>query len=148
VLLARDPSPDSPSFLSFPQRSVPLQGDHRLTLSVLHRYAVRDDTGSRGARLVRSRAYWYHIAERDGPELIAFHWHPGSHGQVPYAHLHVEGGPGNVAISRKRHVPTGRVSLEAVVRFAIEELGVQPIRPDWREILDQGIELFDAGRSW
>jgi len=27
------------------------------------------------------------------------------------------------------------VSLEAVLRFAIEELGVQPLKPDWRAIL-------------
>lgn len=35
----------------------------------------------------------------------------------------------------KAHFPTGTVSVEAVLRFAIEELGVQPLQPDWRATL-------------
>ncbi len=35
----------------------------------------------------------------------------------------------------KLHIPTGPVSLAAIVRFAIEELGVTPIPRDWNERL-------------
>jgi hypothetical protein len=36
-------------------------------------------------------------------------------------------------------MPTGKVTLEAVLLLAIEELdlGVQPLRPDWRAILTE-----------
>ena len=34
------------------------------------------------------------------------------------------------------HVPTGPVMLEAVLRLAIQELGVRPARTDWLAVLD------------
>jgi hypothetical protein len=38
--------------------------------------------------------------------------------------------------------------LQAVLRFAIEELGVQPLRPDWRALLDETEREFDRQRTW
>ncbi|WP_156100800.1 hypothetical protein [Thermorudis peleae] len=36
---------------------------------------------------------------------------------------------------RELHIPTGYVSLEAVVRFLIDGLSVAPQRFDWSEVL-------------
>jgi hypothetical protein len=36
-----------------------------------------------------------------------------------------------------RHIATGRVTLEALVRMLVEEFGVAPRRGDWREVLDR-----------
>lgn len=36
----------------------------------------------------------------------------------------------------KLHLPTGYVSITAIVRFLIEELKVQPQHSHWSEILD------------
>ncbi len=37
----------------------------------------------------------------------------------------------------KIHIPTGPIALQDLLILAIEELGVEPIRDDWRLILDQ-----------
>ncbi len=34
------------------------------------------------------------------------------------------------------HVPTSVVSFTEVIRFAIEELGVAPVRADWQAVLN------------
>lgn len=42
--------------------------------------------------------------------------------------------PGATAVE-KLHFPTGPVSLAAIVRFLIEEVGVEPNRADWDRVL-------------
>lgn len=98
---------------------------------------------------VRSLGYWYQVRRTGGPEVIAFHWHPrGQGGNIPFPHLHLGHAIGPVAIGAKAHVPTGRVSLEAVVAFLIRELGVRPLRPDWDDVLAANQAAFDAKRTW
>ena len=81
--------------------------------------------------------------------MIAFHWHPtGRGGNIAFPHLHLGRAAGAVDIDPKAHVPTGRVSLEAVVAFLIRELGVRPLRPDWGTILAANQAAFDAKRTW
>lgn len=48
----------------------------------------------------------------------------------------------------KLHLPTGRVSFEAVVRCLISDWGVTPARDDWREVLDDTERRFLAYRTW
>jgi hypothetical protein len=48
----------------------------------------------------------------------------------------------------KLHLPTGRVSLEAVVRFLIDDLDVVPRRADWRAILARHEEASGRARTW
>ncbi len=87
--------------------------------------------------------YWYQFALPNGGKLLTFHWTPerSSPGQRTYPHLHVESsvldpaGPFLPDTFNKLHIPTGPVSLAAIVRFAIEELGVTPIPRDWNERL-------------
>ena len=80
--------------------------------------------------------YEYRLRDRAGQDIIAYHWHPIGRSPITYPHLHVGGRTPSVGLS-KAHLPTGQVSLAAVVRMAITELGVEPLRPDWREVLDQ-----------
>lgn len=97
---------------------------------------------------VRSLGYWYQVRHGDGPEVIAFHWHPtGVGGAIP-PHLHLGRALGPVDIDAKAYLPAGRVSLEAVVAFLIRELGVRPLRPDWDAVLAANQAAFDANRTW
>jgi hypothetical protein len=32
--------------------------------------------------------------------------------------------------------------------MSVEELGVVPLREDWREVLGQSLEVFEAWRTW
>lgn len=78
----------------------------------------------------------YRINVGDG--AFSYHWHPIGPSRVSTPHLHVKASrqmaPGAAAVE-KLHFPTGPVSLAAIVRFLIEEVGVEPNRPDWERIL-------------
>ena len=79
-------------------------------------------------------AYWYALSNEIGRELIAYHWTPDvRHLDRRFPHLHV----GRLVTSQskfiptefhKLHVPTNLVSVQHLVRFAIQELGVS-VRP-------------------
>lgn len=62
-----------------------------------------------------------------GDELVSWHWHPNSRRDP---HLHVYGQHEASGPLGKLHLPTGRVSFEAVVRCLILDWGVTPARDD------------------
>jgi hypothetical protein len=74
--------------------------------------------------------YWYALSTSANREILAFHWTPDMIGtQRSFPHMHVGSvvsGAGEVASDRfhKLHIPTGYVSVPALVRFAIQEFGV------------------------
>lgn len=78
--------------------------------------------------------YWHAFESGTGDEIIAFHWAPGAGGRTrTYPHLHIghivaSGGTFMPDRFHKLHVPTSFIPVEAIVRFAIEELGVR-VRP-------------------
>lgn len=73
-----------------------------------------------------------------GHGAISYHWHPVGPSHVQTPHLHVKAtrdmAPGATAIE-KLHFPTGPVSLAAIVRFLIDEVGIEPNRADWGRVL-------------
>lgn len=52
----------------------------------------------------------------------------------PHLHVHVRTAP--IDLSKVR-LPTGHVSLVAVIRMAITELGVEPLRADRHDVLER-----------
>jgi hypothetical protein len=108
-----------------------------LWLSVIHQYeAVRQDrTWS-----VSSRAYYYRVDRPRGAELLNWHWHPAQTFERP--HLHA------APLGRRMHLPSGRVSLEAVLRLLLSEFDVRPRRGDWASVLSASEEAFERSRTW
>lgn len=117
---------------------------------------VRGESIPDGPYRVHTREYWYQFSLEDDRELFAFHWTPDTTDprQRRHPHLHVGAAlllpespifPGAL---NKRHIPTGRVSIESIVRFAIEELGVEPLIETWRDVLDRGEQQFNAYRRF
>jgi len=45
------------------------------------------------------------------------------------------------------HIPTGRISLEMVVRMLIEEFDVKPIKKNWERVLIRTASEFARRRS-
>ena len=148
--LQRGVSTVSPAVVAFTLElpdtySVTLRGqgpDNRLVrlsseigLGVAAWYRLVESPGERtwAARVV---AHYYDLYDRDGHEIISYHWHPQARSHVTTPHLHLGGG---VAAWRpdltKAHLPTGYVTLEDVLMLAIGDLGVVPRRGDWRIIL-------------
>ena len=120
---------------SLGDRPVPLGGAHRLGLSVLVAFGVeRAAESPRSSWQARVSGYAYEFQGADGGMLLAFHWHPVGLSPVTTPHVHLGGPLGGIDLS-KAHVPTGPVALQDVLRFAITDLGVRPLREDWRDVL-------------
>jgi len=117
------------------ERYVRLPGGSGFNVSVNYRVLYAAD---RRTWIATIASYRYGLYDRDGREVLSYHWHPDARSHVTTPHLHLGGG---VASWRpdvaKAHLPTGQVTLEDVLLLAIEELtlDVAPLRADWRDIL-------------
>ena len=105
-------------------------------LRLSHDYEIKGTAGNGGSWQARTAGYIYELSTRTGEAILGFHWHPSGSSPEVGPHLHVYGRTEPVSL-RKAHLPTGLVTLPAVVRMAIRELGVEPLRPGWAVILDQ-----------
>lgn len=114
------------------------------------------DTGSarRHERFVVSLVrYYYALTTRDGAEIIAYHRAPETQDphQKTFPHLHVGSinlrpdAPVRSGTFNRAHFPTGRVSVVSIIRLAIEEFDVQPLRRDWDTVLTQCDSLSGSG---
>ena len=121
-----------------------------LKLELRHRYVIAVSEGERGPWTVSTAEYIYEIADKSDEPIAAFHWHPTTAqagDEVHWPHVHAYGARDTLTL-HKLHLPTGRVSIEAVVRFLIEDLDVVPRRDDWSAILDRHEQAFRASRTW
>lgn len=124
---------------------VPLRGDEALLLDVQQKLLVGSMQEYESSPLVI--AYTYRLLLRTDErrsEVVAFHWTPDSPPPQPrHPHLHVgslvtSGSPFRGGDFNKLHIPTGPLSLEAILLFAVEELGVEPARGrDRAAVIDQ-----------
>ena len=121
----------------------------QMYLAVAHYYRIIEDASVAGLQWkVATAGYSYILHGDEGKEMFAYQWHPQGPSPVTTPHVHL--GPAlGVADPNlpKVHVPTARVSLERVIRLAIE-LGAQPIKQDWDAILTQTESAFVQWRSW
>lgn len=119
-----------------------------VALAVRYDYIVEDvgtDTAGREFR-IRETSYRFQVSDRDGREILAYHWHPEGVSPVTEPHLHLSGrlrpldaGERDAPVALgEMHLPTGQVTLTQVVRLLITGFGVEPRRPDWETILGRG----------
>jgi len=109
------------------------------------------NAGGRKKR-VRTCEYIYAILDQDRKALYEFHWHPtdraGNPAKYPYPHAHIRGTDTRFDALDRKHIPSGRIAFEEVIRFLIEELGVGPEETNWKAILEETKKKFDAEKSW
>ena len=158
--------------LTLAERPVALSGPSRIALSVDHHYGiVRADDRARFR--ITTAAYYYALRDVADPgavarEILAYHWHPDVRLEdgtlITYPHLHVNRGAvrldiaDGVRIDPNRnllrpdlalaHLPTRRIALEDMIRLAIEQFGVTPLRADWDTTLRASREAFRRERTW
>ena len=112
---------------------------------------IEDPSSANGFK-VSTKFYLYSIADENNNDLIGFHYHPElTEDPVPYPHIHAYADQDARFLSlnlHKRHIPSGRVALEDVVRWLIDEMKVTPIRDDWDTVLAEAKEKFTSNRSW
>jgi hypothetical protein len=122
---------------------VPLPGEEPIQLRVGQTVRVISDL--EGAFRTSFVQYTYELSMIDGQEILAFHWTPegGPHGMVTFPHLHVGqaivGGNAQFRPSdfHRAHVPTEDLTIESIIRFAIDELGATPLIEGWSQVLDR-----------
>jgi hypothetical protein len=112
---------------------------------------TESDPSVAGPFRVHTYEYVYFFADINDAELTSFHWTPhvdAGKGEKTIAHLHI--GSPMLALQtplltgafNKTHIPTRRLSVESIVRFAIEELPVEPKLPDWDRVLEESERQF------
>jgi hypothetical protein len=143
-----------------PRGIVFVNGALTLGLIVQITFDIVEAPGELGPWKVRTLAYNFELTQADGTQLFAFQWHPrGPNVLTPHLHLPKDSEMNRVASERlslpktlsKVHLPTGRVCVEEVIRFAIDDLGVEPMadrRTGWRDILREGQERHERWRQW
>jgi len=120
---------------------VPLAGKRGLSIVVSQNYEiVQVQDKVRGPWKIHTLEYIYTLRNSDGP-LLAYHWHPTRRVVTPHLHLYQSEFP-------KCHFPTGRMSLEEVLRMTIEDLEVKPIRKDWEAVLRVCQDAHEQYRTW
>lgn len=142
--------PDRLTFLQFSNADtdgfIRLQSAHPqlpehgfIAFRLIHGYRITKGTGGWAVHTVN---YKYELQVASGREIVAYHFDP-DRGRVRTPHLHVRGLTAPLPLS-KVHFPTGRVSIEDVIRLAITELRVRPRLPDgqWQSLLEETEEEF------
>ncbi len=116
---------------------VALDGPSRFSFRLHQLYRIVEPDRPGTPWRVDTVEYYYSIHDSEEREVLLYHWHPYGRSAVRTPHLHLEQG---AQIGRREileaHLPTGDVSLNAVLRVLIEEMGVNPRRSDWESILD------------
>ena len=112
-----------------------MSGASRLQLAFRQSFVIEESEHDSSWRVVVG-SYSYEVHDADGSEVLLYHWHPRGNSPVATPHLHLEQGA-QVGRSEVRdaHLPTGEVSLNAILRVLIDEMGVRPVRSDWESIL-------------
>lgn len=134
---------------------VRLQGDVPLWLTVGQRFQLVSLGADvpRGKFTVHTLSYLYALSTTTGEELFAFHYTDVSPGTVTFPHFHIGSAllgatlPLRSGTLHKAHIPTGRVSIESVIRLLIVEFGITPITRDWEEMLRTAEDAFNTHRS-
>jgi len=117
-------------------RPATLGGPSRLRLRVQQNYRIIESGLTGDDWQVAVVGYNYAILDAELTEVLLYHWHPIGNSPIATPHLHLrQGAEVGRAEVRNAHLPTGDVSLNAVLRVLIEEMGVQPRRPDWDSVL-------------
>lgn len=130
--------------LTLSEDPLPLRSSTRGDLSFVLVHSFRMVKESARSWHVSTAAYYYRLDDADHRELISWHWHPDPLPGPGYPHLHLA----SSAVGKHAHVPTGRVSIESVLRFLITELDVTPRRPDYLDVLDEAERPFIEYRRW
>ena len=102
-------------------------------------------------RYLTTVEYQYTYQETPDPEGWIFRYEyqrePPAGYQYPRAHLHINADPGSYPGNKpfpKLHIPTGRVTIEAVVRHLLDEHSIPCISPHWQDVLAETEADFAA----
>ncbi len=115
---------------------IPATPDFVLKITQSFQHQIDVTTGS---PTIRVTGYQYELGHLRGAQVLAYHLHPTGPSPVRNPHLHVGMTDPNLNYG-KRHLVTGHISLQKIIRCLITEFDITPLRPDWRDILESPAE--------
>lgn len=115
---------------------------------MLYEIVRTQDRPERGAWRVSTRGYMYEMQTASGELVWSYHWHPTGAVRNPHAHIGATQLAPDAVLLYKAHYPTGRISLESVIRICITEYKVSPMKSDWDDVLSARERDFETYRSW
>jgi hypothetical protein len=135
------PIPDTEAILALGGRSNPaiLDSDPPIGLWISFSYKIVRVNDYRGPWKIKTLAYQYTLLDQHEKEIISYQWHPALYS---FPHIHIPGRYKGI------HFETGRIYLEQVLRTAIIEFGVRPLKTDWSNILAQRQQNVQQHGSW
>jgi hypothetical protein len=119
-----------------------------LKIGMLYEIVRTEEKVERGRWRVSTRGYMYELQTSSGELVWSYHWHPAGKVRNPHAHIGHTQLAADAVLSYKAHHPTGRISLESVIRTCIAEYGVTPMNEQWAEILASRESDFETYRTW
>jgi len=121
--------------------------DGRLFLRSTLQFSYVDDLRFKGERKASTHFYAHTVGESDRlrPQLYSWEW---ASSEPTYPHLHLRRSDPAFHGLGKLHIPTGRVFYEDVLRFLIAEHEVEPVRDDWRDVLNESFRRVSSFASW
>lgn len=126
-----------------------LSGGRIFEATMHFKYRDAGRAAGRDRYRITTAGYLYSLACQSG-EIVAAHWHPGSHSPVDTPHYHI----GAVALSgdgkllESAHIPSPRVSLEAFILFMIDQMNMPATRTKWLKQLQASHATFQKYQSW
>lgn len=110
---------------------------------------ARQDDRETGTWRTHTLRYYFSLFDvaAEGDFVLSYHVHPDP-GGFTRPHVHVRAQPAWARKSlHRRHLPTGRVPLEAFIRLIVDELDAEPIRRDWDDRLRCSRNASSSGSS-
>lgn len=137
---------DERGFIRLRSEHSALEESNFLEFRFIHGYVIAEDAAGWA---VHTTQYTYEFQLNNGLEVVSYHYDPRGTSKVKTPHMHVKSLTRPLPLSRA-HFPTGRVSIEDVIRFAITELRVRPRHRDgeWQARLVETEEGFKTKRRW
>jgi hypothetical protein len=104
-----------------------LDAEDSLGLKVDFQFDIlREERTAQRPYRVQVRQYVYTLWDWQADRrMLAFHWHPDQTPDRRLPHLHLYTASGVVPALEGRHIPSGHIPLESVLRFLIEEMNVR-----------------------
>ncbi len=132
-----------------------LKNGKKLLFEVDQHVRIRKD--EEGFRVTTVK-YIYVLWRDNDIELFGWHYHPEDNPPDNVVFPHVQLYDKQTEADRKcgcevhplhgHHLPAGRVALEDVVEFLINELGVVPCKENWQQVLETTRKRFEALKTW
>ncbi len=119
----------------------------------LQRAKIIEDDRTPGTWKVSTLSYEYNIERhRDHQEVLAFHWedHDAAN-PLPHIHMGFAADDKSTLLGPKNHIPSGRVLVEDIVSFLINEMAVRPTKHKkltWQSVVAASRKAVSNFKTW